>query len=299
MPADPTVVVDGRTLTLTNLDKVLYPATGTTKAEVVSYYARIAPVLVPHLAGRAITMRRFPDGVEGPSFFQKNCPGHRPAWIPVADAPGGVRSCVLDEPAALVWAANLAALELHAPMARAADLDTPTGVVLDLDPGPPAGLPACCAVALDVAEILEAVGLRAWAKTSGAKGLQLVVPVNGPVTHEQAASFALAIGRVLERRTPQRVVTTMTRSAREGRVLLDWSQNNRAKTTIAVYSLRAQPRPTVSTPITWDEVAACARGGPEPRFGPEEVLGRVASLGDLFAPVLEVRQVLPDGQTRS
>ncbi len=299
MTAGSTVEVGGRILTLTNLDKVLYPETGTTKAEVVAYYARIAPVLLPHLAGRAITLRRFPDGVGGPSFFQKNCPSHRPAWIPVADAPGGVRSCVIDEPAALVWAANLAALELHAPMARADDPDTPTAVVIDLDPGPPAGLQACCGVAVDVAEILDAVGLRAWAKTSGAKGLQVVVPVHRPVTHERAAAFALALGRVLERRTPQRVVTTMARSARQGRVLLDWSQNNRAKTTIAVYSLRAQPRPTVSTPITWDEVEACARGGPEPRFGPEEVLARVATFGDLFAPVLDLRQDLPDGQTRS
>lgn len=296
------VAVGGRELSLSNLDKVLYPQAGFTKAEVVSYYARVASALVPHLAGRALTFRRFPDGADRPGFFEKNCPGHRPPWVPVADAPGGVRSCVIEEPAALVWAANMAALELHAPMALAADLDTPTAVVFDLDPGPPAAMRQCCQVALLVREVLAAVGLEAWAKTSGSKGLQVYVPLHTPVTHEAAAAFALAVGRLLEQQHPRDVLTTMTRALRPGKVFVDWSQNNRAKTTVAVYSLRARERPTVSTPVTWDEVADCAAGGPALQFEAADVLARVEIHGDLFAPVVSRRQTLPvpgGGQARS
>jgi bifunctional non-homologous end joining protein LigD len=292
-----TVQVGERTLTLSNLDKVLYPAAGFTKAEVIDYYARIAPAMLPHLEGRALTFRRFPDGVEGGSFFEKRCPGHRPPWLPVAlgpgDRKGGIEYCVLDEPAALVWAANMAALEIHAPMALAEDLDVPRAVVFDLDPGAPADLHTCCELALSIREVLAAVGLEVWAKTSGSKGLQLYVPVNSTLAHEDASSFALAVGQLLERQEPARVVTTMTKAVRPGKVFVDWSQNNRHKTTVAVYSLRARPRPTVSTPVTWDEVTACANGDDDLVFEAVDVLDRVDDRGDLFAEVLTVQQELP------
>lgn len=290
------VVVDGRTLALSNLDKVLYPATGFTKADVIAYYAGIAPALLPHLAGRGITLRRFPDGVEGGSFFEKRCPKHRPDWVPTHAGPGDrggpIGYCAFDEPAALVWSANLAALELHAPMARAADLEAPTMVVFDLDPGAPAALRECCDVALAVREVLASVGLEAWPKTSGSKGLQLYVPLNGPATHEHASSFALAVGQVLERQRRD-VVTTMAKVERPGKVFVDWSQNSRHKTTVAPYSLRARPRPTVSTPVTWDEVAAAAAGELVLSFEAPDVLERVANHGDLFAPTLALVQALP------
>jgi bifunctional non-homologous end joining protein LigD len=288
-----TVQVGDRELTLSNLDKALYPAAGFTKAEVISYYARIAPVMLPHVAGRAMTFRRFPNGVDAQSFFEKNCPGHRPPWVDVADGPGGVRSCLLDEPAALVWAANMAALELHAPMALADDLDTPRAMVFDLDPGAPAAMRECCEVALLVQQVLEAVGLQCMAKTSGSKGLQVYAPLNSPTSHDATSSFALALGQLLEQRRPDLVLTTMTKALRNGKIFVDWSQNNRAKTTIAAYSLRARERPTVSTPVTWDEVSSCAAGGPDLRFEAAEVLRRVEEHGDLFAPVLGLRQVLP------
>ena len=292
-----TVRVGDRTLKLSNLDKVLYPAAGFTKAEVIHYYANVAPAMLPHLAGRALTFRRFPDGVDGGSFFEKRCPGHRPPWVGVAlgpgDRKGGIEYCVLDEPAALVWAANMAALELHAPMALAEDLDAPRVVVFDLDPGAPADIHTCCELALSIRDVLAALGLDVWAKTSGSKGLQLYVPVNGPLTHEDAAAFALAVGQLLEKQQPKRVVTTMSKAVRPGKVFVDWSQNNRHKTTVAVYSLRARPRPTVSTPVTWEEVAASADHSHDLVFEAPEVLDRVQHQGDLFAPVLTTVQQLP------
>jgi bifunctional non-homologous end joining protein LigD len=292
-----TVTVDGRELSLSNLDKVLYPETGTTKGEVIEYYARIAPTMLPHLAGRALTFNRFPNGVGAKGFFEKRCAKHRPAWVATAPGPGDhngtIDYCVIDEPAALVWAANMAALELHAPMALAEDLETPRMVVFDFDPGPPAAMRECAQTALDVRDVLAAVGLEGWAKSSGSKGLQLYVPLNTPCTHDGAAAFALAVGQLLERQQPGRVLTAMTKAERKGKVFVDWSQNVRHKTTIAVYSLRARPHPTVSTPVTWDEVADAADGGTELRFQWRDVLERVDELGDLFAPVLTVRQALP------
>ena len=292
-----TVRVGDRTLKLSNLDKVLYPEAGFTKAEVIHYYANVAPAMLPHLAGRALTFRRFPDGVDGGSFFEKRCPGHRPSWVRVAlgpgDRKGGIEYCVLDEPAALVWAANMAALELHAPMALAEDLDAPRAVVFDLDPGAPADIHTCCELALSIRDVLAALGLDVWAKTSGSKGLQLYVPVNGPLTHEDAAAFALAVGQLLEKQQPKRVVTTMSKAVRPGKVFVDWSQNNRHKTTVAVYSLRARPRPTVSTPVAWEEVAASADHSHDLVFEAPEVLDRVHQQGDLFAPVLTTVQQLP------
>lgn len=302
MAADPdrtVVAVDGRQLTLTNLDKVLYPAVPFTKAEVIDYYARIAPVILTHCAGRCVTFRRFPDGVEGSSFFEKRCPSHRPAWLPTAVGPGDrsgdIGYCRLDEPAAVVWAANLAALELHTPMARATDIDAPQMVVFDFDPGPGTDLRHCAELALELREVLAAVDLELFPKTSGSKGVQCYVPLNGgpgSVTHEECARFALAVGQLLERRHPAGVTTTMARARRSGRVLVDWSQNARHKTTVCAYSLRARPRPTVSTPVTWDEMSAASEGGPLV-FEAGEVLERIERLGDLFAPTADVVQQLP------
>ena len=291
------VTVGGRELSLSNLDKVLYPETGTTKGEVIEYYARIAPTMLPHLAGRALTFNRFPNGVEQKGFFEKRCAKHRPEWVATAPGPGDhngtIEYCVIDEPASLVWAANMAALELHAPMALAEDLETPRMVVFDLDPGPPAAIRECARTALAIRDVLAAVELEAWPKSSGSKGLQLYVPVNTPCTHDDAASFALAVGQLLEKQDPASVLTSMTKADRKGKVFVDWSQNVRHKTTIAPYSMRARPHPTVSTPVTWDEVEEAADGATELRFLWTDVLERVEDGGDVFAPVLSVEQVLP------
>jgi bifunctional non-homologous end joining protein LigD len=291
------VEVDGRRITLSNLDKVLYPEAGFTKAEVIDYYHRVAPVMIPHLAGRALTLRRWPNGVDSKGFFEKRCPSHRPSWLPVAPGPGDhngtIDYCRFDEPAALVWAANMAALELHAPMALADDIETPRAVVFDLDPGPPAALLECAVIALEIRDVLGRLELDAFAKTSGSKGLQLYVPINGAATHDGAGEFALAVARVVEQRRPTEVVTVMTKAERTGKVFIDWSQNSRHKTTVAVYSLRARPRPTVSTPVTWAEVEGVAGGGAELVFEAQDVLARVADHGDLFVSVLSLEQVLP------
>jgi bifunctional non-homologous end joining protein LigD len=291
------VRVGEREISLSNLDKVLYPKTGTTKGEVIEYYAKIAPAMVPHLAGRCITLKRFPNGVDTAGFFEKRCPKHRPAWIPTALGPGDrggdIGYCRFDEPAALVWAANMAALELHVPMAVSGDLDTPRAMVFDFDPGAPAAIKECCEIALWVREVLAAVKLEGWCKTSGSKGLQMYVPLNTPCTHEGAADFALAVGQVLERQHRDRLTTVMAKVERPGKIFVDWSQNARFKTTIGVYSMRARPEPTVSTPVSWAEVEACAAGDVELKFSFRDLLARVDQLGDLFAPVLTTKQSLP------
>jgi bifunctional non-homologous end joining protein LigD len=294
--AERTVEIDGRRLKVSNLGKVLYPATGFTKAEVIDYYVRIAPVLLPHVADRGVTLRRFPDGVEGESFFEKRCPSHRPEWIGTHPGPGDrngtIGYCALDTTPALAWSANLAALEIHAPMARGEDIDAPTMCVFDLDPGAPAALRECARVALEIRRVLEDLGLESLAKTSGSKGMQLYVPLNRPHTHEHCSAFAQAVAQVLERHHPARVTSVMKRSLRPGKVFIDWSQNSRHKTTVAVYSLRARPEPTVSTPVRWNEVEAAADGAPLV-FQAAEVLERVAGHGDLFAPALDLEQQLP------
>jgi bifunctional non-homologous end joining protein LigD len=290
------VEIDGRRLPLSNLDKVLYPATGTTKAEVIDYYARIAPVMVGHLDDRGVTLRRYPNGVDAGSFFEKRCPGHRPPWVGTRRGPGDrngdIDYCCLDSTPALVWAANMAALEIHAPMARS-DIETPTMVVFDLDPGEPAAIEQCADVALDIRHVLDGFGLVGVPKTSGSKGLQVYVPLNtaGP-THETAAAFALAVAELLERARPDDVTSNMRKALRVGKVLVDWSQNSRHKTTIAPYSMRAKPTPTVSTPVTWEEVEQAAGGAPL-SFEAPDVLARVAAHGDLFADTLAVTQRLP------
>ena len=296
--------VDGRRLTVSNLEKLMYPLVGFSKAHVIDYYVRVAPVMLAHIADRGVTLRRWPDGVNGQSFFEKRCPKHRPGWVGTCEGPGdrggSIDYCRLDSVAALAWTANLAALEIHAPMARCGDVDSPAMLVFDLDPGSPATIVECCRVALEIREILESVGLASWAKTSGSKGMQLYVPLNRPHSHDHAASFARAVAQLLERRLPGRVVSVMTRGLRAGKVFIDWGQNARFKTTVAPYSLRARDRPAVSTPITWDEVSDGAGGEPLVFVAPE-VLERLERFGDLFEPTLALEQELPapaDGQTR-
>ncbi len=296
-----TALAFGRELAVTNLDKVLYPEPGVTKRAVLEYAAAIAPVAVPHLRGRALTLKRFPDGVAGQAFFEKRAPAHAPDWVTTARVPLGretIRFVLADEPATLVWLAQLAALEWHPSLAHASDPDVPTAVVFDLDPGAPATIVECCRVGLLVRGMLDGIGLRAFAKTSGSKGLQVYVPLNGPeVTFEATKAFARAVAELLAREEPELVVARQAKAARRGRVLIDWAQNDRAKTTVAVYSLRALAAPTVSTPVTWDEVRACAEAG-DPRalsFTAPQVLERVAREGDLFAELLSLVQALPSG----
>lgn len=289
------VEVGGRTLSLSNLGKVLWPATGFTKGDMVDYYRAVAPALLPHVAGRPLTLRRYPDGVEASSFFEKRCPSHRPDWVPTITL-GEVAYCDLAEPAALVWAANLAAIELHPTLGAAPDLDRPTAVVFDLDPGPGTDVVTCARVALWVREVLDGLSLRAWPKTSGSKGLQLYAPLDGVAGFDASSRLAGAVAALLERRHPELIVTTQERRLRDGKVLIDWTQNSPTKTTVAAYSLRAREAPTVSTPVTWDEVeAAAATGKPAGlRFEAADVLARLDAQGDLFSPVLEVRQRLPE-----
>jgi len=286
------VEVEGRTLTLTNLDKVLYPEAGFTKGQVIDYYRRIAPVLLPHIAGRPLTLKRYPDGVHRAYFYEKNAPSHRPSWVPTARvaSPGStkpremVEYVVAGDLPTLIWAANLADLEIHTPMWRLPNIGVPDLLVFDLDPGAPANLADCCRVALLLRPLLEQVGLRPFAKTSGGKGLQLYAPLSG-MTSDKASDLARALAGHLEQADPGLVVSRMTRTLRPGKVFIDWSQNNAAKTTVAPYSLRATSRPVVSTPVTWDEVADCRRPD-DLIFTSDAVLDRVARHGDLLAPLV-------------
>ena len=283
-----------RRLTLSNLDKVLYPATGLTKAGVIGYYARIAPVLLPHLARRALTMVRWPDGVDGPSFFEKRCPSHAPEWVATGPAEGGIVGCIVDDLATLTWVANLAALELHTHQATVDAPDAPTSLVLDLDPGAPAGILDCARVALDVRGVLGELGLTAVVKTSGSKGLHVAVPVRD-TTSDATKDFARALGQLLATRDPDRVTIAMAKDQRTGRVFVDWSQNDRHKTTAAAYTLRAQPRPMVSAPITWDEVsdALDTQDATTLEHDAASVLKRVERIGDPYAANLAADQELP------
>ena len=293
-----TIEVEGRSLKLSNLDKVLYPRTGFTKGEVLDYYARVAPVLLAHLGDRALTLRRFPDGVEGGSFYEKNCPRHRPDWVDVhrvSGSDGTIDFCRIDSLAALTWVANLAALELHTSMARAVDPDTPTMVVFDLDPGAPAAALECGEVALWIRDVLADIGLQALVKSSGSKGLQVYVPLNTPASYEDTAGFSRHLAQLLERQSPDQVVSVQRKDLRRGKVLVDWSQNARHKTTVCAYSLRARERPTVSAPLTWDEVQGALRAGDPAMLSIEAgtVVERLQRLGDLFLPALTLRQELP------
>ncbi|MGH2979474.1 MAG: DNA ligase D [Solirubrobacterales bacterium] len=295
------VQVDGRTLRLTNLDKVMYPKTGFTKRDLVDYSVRIAPVLLPHLHGRPLTLKRYPDGVEGQHFYEKQCPSHRPDWVQTAAIwsrhnKRNIDFCLVNDLPTLVWTANLADIELHTSMSLAEAIARPTMMVFDLDPGPPADIRACCKVGLMLRDLFARLKLEAFAKTSGSKGLQVYVPLNqDEITYEDTKPFARAVAELLEKQHPKQVVSRMTKSLRPGKVLIDWSQNDEHKTTVCVYSLRARERPTVSTPISWEEVEAASRrrSGKVLTFEHEEVLARVERDGDLFAPVLTLRQALP------
>jgi bifunctional non-homologous end joining protein LigD len=294
------VHVQGRTLSLSNLDKVLYPVAGFTKGHVIDYYTRVAPAVLPHLEGRALTLKRYPNGVEGQFFYEKNAPSHRPEWVRTARVPirtdgRTIDFVVADDLPTLVWLANLADLELHTSLARAADPKAPTILAFDLDPGPPATIVECARVALRLREVFAHLGLEGFPKTSGSKGMQVYVPLNVPTTYAQTKRFSQAIAQLLERRHPELVVSEMRKDLRPGKVFVDWSQNDEHKTTVAVYSLRAKDHPTVSTPLRWEEVEAVTESEDpdELVFMSADVLERVAEHGDLFAPVERLEQELP------
>ncbi len=286
------VEVDGRTLTLSNLDKVLYPETGFTKAQVIDYYHQIAPVLLPHVASRPVTIKRYPEGTDGEFFFQKNAPAHRPDWVPTARiaSPGSTKSretieyILGGDLPTLIWAANLAALELHTPMWQYPAIGEPDLLVFDLDPGLPATVVECCQVALMLRPLLTDLRFRPAAKTSGGKGLQLYAPVSG-MSSQETSDLAKDLAEQLAAEQPELVVSRMTKALRPGKVLIDWSQNNAAKTTVTPYSLRARSQPTVSTPVSWDEVSACKRAA-DLVFTADDVIERVRRSGDLFAVTL-------------
>jgi bifunctional non-homologous end joining protein LigD len=279
---------------------VLWPATGFTKGEAIDYYARVADTILPHLDERPLTRVRFPNGVDEQRFYEKRSPKGTPDWVQKAPIEMGregvIDFVVCDQPATLIWLAQLAALELHPSLSLRADPERPTVLAFDLDPGQPATVIDCCRVALTIRELFGRFGLDCFPKTSGSKGLQVYLPLNGKITYEVTKPFAHTLAQALERDDPKRITSRMKRDLRRGKVFVDWSQNDRAKTTVAVYSLRARERPTVSTPLTWDEVAGAADDGdPESlRFDTPQVLDRIERHGDLFAPVLELRQKLPE-----
>ena len=279
---------------------MLWPASGFTKAGVIDYYARVAEAILPHLRDRPLTLKRYPDGVEAQSFFEKRCPSHRPDWVETAPVwsgrnEGDIDYCLCNERATLIWMAQLAALELHPSLSLADEIERPTVLAFDLDPGDPAGILECCGVGLRLREMFGELGLECFPKTSGSKGLQVYVPLNVGVTYERTKPFARAVAQTLEREQPKLVVSRMAKKLRQGKVFVDWSQNDQHKTTVAVYSLRARERPTVSTPLQWEEVERAAQREDTDalRFEASDVLERVEEHGDLFAPVLELHQELP------
>lgn len=303
MPATKTAATSSlrigrRTVDVSNLGKVLYPASGFTKGDVIHYYSEIAPVLLPHLKNRPLTLKRYPNGVDQPFFYEKMCPSHRPDWVATARMETTSRPldfCLANDAATLVWVANLASLELHTLLARKTNLERPTMMVFDHDPGEGADLLDCIGVAMRFREMLQHLGLQSFAKTSGGKGLHLYVPLNSAVTFDETKSFSRAIAQLLEKEDPRHVTTNMRKDLRVGKVFVDWSQNDRHKTTVCVYSLRARSRPTVSTPVEWEELDRAARKKDASMlvFETEDVLKRVAKKGDLFEPILHLKQKLP------
>jgi bifunctional non-homologous end joining protein LigD len=287
------VEVEGRRLSLSNLDKVMYPQVGFTKGEVIDYYTRVSPALLPHLRGRPLTLKRYPDGVEGEYFYEKNCPSHAPDWVR-KERVGGISYCICDDLPTLVWAANLADLELHPSLSKAEDMSRPTLMAFDLDPGEGAGLAECCEVAVILREALAQLGLDCYAKTSGSKGIQVYVPLNSDDVDYRGGTKLIsnALARHLETQHPKLIVASQRKDLRAGKVLIDWSQNDEHKTTVCVYSLRARERPTVSTPLAWEEIE---RGDPQGLvFEAGDVLERVEEHGELFGPVAEQVQRLPE-----
>jgi len=294
------LVVEGKKLSVSNLDKVLYPKVGFTKGQVIDYYIRIAPVLLPHLEDRPLTMKRYPNGVDKEFFYEKNCPTHRPKWVKTAKvwSEGNNKTmnyCLAQDLPTLVWAANLADLELHTSLAKKNDVARPIMMVFDLDPGAPADIVQCCQVGLWLRDFLTKMKLKSFAKTSGSKGLQVYVPLNTPVTFDQTKDLSRALAQLLEHEHGNLVTSNMSKSARKEKVFVDWSQNDEHKTTICVYSLRAKEEPTVSTPVTWDEVENCRKKKKADllKFRSDKTLERVKKMGDVFAPVEKLKQKLP------
>ena len=301
MPAEQIVEVGGHRLKLTNLEKVLYPATGFTKGQVIDYYARIASVLVPHLAGKPLTLKRYPSGVDEQFFFEKNATKHRPDWVQTAPIWSGhnqreINYILANDLATMVWLANLAAIELHPSLSLARDMSCPRMLVFDLDPGPPANIVQCCQVGMWLRAVFDHFKLESFPKTSGSKGLQIYVPLNTKTTYDETKAFAHAMARLLENEHRDLVVSDMKKAVRENKVFVDWSQNDEHKTTVSVYSLRARERPTVSTPVTWEEVERALKKKDVSLlvFEAHQVLERVQKSGDLFAPVLALKQKLPN-----
>jgi len=300
MASEQIVEIGGRSLKLTNLEKVLYPAAGFTKGQIIDYYARIAPVLVPHLANRPLTLKRYPGGVDEEFFFEKNATKHRPEWVKTVPiwSEGNHRDVnyiLANDLPTLVWIANLASIELHPSLSYAEDIMCPRQLVFDLDPGPPANIVQCCQVAMWLRAIFEHFGLESFPKTSGSKGLQIYVPLNTKTHYDETKPFAHAMARLLENEHRDLVVSDMKKAIRTNKVFVDWSQNDEHKTTVSVYSLRARERPTVSTPVTWEEVERTLKKKDAGLlvFESDQVLKRVGKMGDLFAPVLTLKQKLP------
>ena len=301
MPETAELIVEGKKLSVSNLDKVLYPKVAFTKGQVIDYYIRIAPVLLPHLKDRPLTMKRYPNGVDAEFFYEKNCPSHRPKWVKTAKvwSEGNNRTmnyCLAQDLPTLVWAANLADLELHTSLAKKDDVTRPTMMVFDLDPGAPADIVQCCQVGLWLRDLLVKIKLKSFVKTSGSKGLQVYVPLNTSVTFDQTKDLSRALARHLEGEHGNLVTSNMSKSVRKGRVFVDWSQNDEHKTTICVYSLRAKEEPTVSAPVSWDEVANCLKKKKVDllKFRSDKVIARIEKSGDLFAPVEKLKQKLPN-----
>jgi len=293
------VKVGRRNLTFSNLAKVLYPQTGFSKGAMIDYYTRVAPVLLPHLKGRALTLKRYPNGVDEAFFYEKNCPVHHPDWVKTApiwseSSQRNVNYCLIDDLPALLWVANLAAIELHTSLSLAKKPEQPTMLAFDLDPGAPADVLTCAQVALWLREIFDRQELQSFPKTSGSKGIQIYVPLNTKTSYEQTKGYARSLAEQLEREHPDLVVSAMKKSVRTGKVFVDWSQNDRHKTTVCVYSLRAKAAPTVSTPLTWRELESAlhAKDPNKLVFDSAAVLGRIQKHGDLFEPVLKLKQRL-------
>ena len=297
MAANTTVTIEGRQVELSHLDKVFYPESGFTKAQIIDYYRRVAPYILPHLAGRPVMLKRYPEGVTGEFFYEKTCPAYRPDWMVTSHGQGGIGIdfCVIDSLPALIWIANLAALELHTLLAKVDDLSRPTAVAFDLDPGPPATLLDCCEIALILRDMLDGLGLKSFPKTSGGKGLHFFLPLNTDVTYEQTKHFARTVAQTMEKHYGGHVVSKMSKAIRAGKVLIDWSQNTEHKTTVCAYSLRARSQPAVSTPVRWEEVEQAVQNKDAGTlvFTADQVLERLQREGDLFEPVLTMEQELP------
>ncbi|MCE5287075.1 MAG: non-homologous end-joining DNA ligase [Pelosinus sp.] len=304
MPNNTTLTVDGRALKVSNLDKIFYQNSGFTKGQVLDYYIRAAPIMLEHIAKRPITLKRYPNGAKGKFFYQKECPASRPRWLQTTPiwSQGNKKNtnyCLIDTLPSLIWAANLAALELHTSLSEVPNIHCPTMIVFDLDPGFPASILECAEVALLLKEHLDAFNLQSFVKTSGSKGLQLYVPLNTQATYDQTKLFAKTLASLLEKEQPKLVISKMTKKLRTGKIFIDWSQNDEHKTTVCAYSLRAKEVPSVSTPITWAEVISAYQNkdASELYFSPSEVLDRIDRLGDLFEPVLRLKQNMPSNFT--